>query len=62
VALIPVAIVAASRATPEARRVTEGALVAAVVSSGLSIMAPVTVWVAVVFVMTAVYVSRRQAT
>jgi hypothetical protein len=62
VALIPVAIVAASRANSEARRATLGALVAAVVAAGLSIMAPVVVWVAVVFVMIAVQVSRQPAT
>ena len=62
VALLPVAIVAASRAKPEARRVTHGALVAAVVAAGLSIVAPIAVWVAVVFVMIAVHVSRPPAT
>lgn len=58
VALLPVAIVAATRADQAARAATLTALVAAVVAAALAIVAPVAVWVAVAFVLLAVHVSR----
>jgi hypothetical protein len=58
VALLPVAIVAATRADQAARAATLTALVAAVVAAALAIVAPVAVWVAVAFVLLAIHVSR----
>ena len=59
VALLPVAIAAATRSQPASQPATVVALVAAVVVAGLAIMAPVVVWVAVAFVLLAVHVSRQ---
>ncbi len=61
VALIPVAIAAAARAEGVARRTTVAALSAAVVTAGLAIVAPVSVWVAVAFVLLAVGLSRPRS-
>jgi hypothetical protein len=58
VALLPVAIAAATRADQAARSATLVALTAAVVVAGLAIAAPIVVWVAVAFVLLAVYASR----
>jgi Glycosyltransferase family 87 len=58
VALIPVAIAAASRAEHGARPATFAALVAGVVAAGLAVVAPVAVWVAVALVLLAVRLSR----
>ena len=61
VALIPVAIAAAARAEPAARRTTLAALVAALVAAGLAIVAPVAVWIAAGFVLLAIDLSRPRA-
>jgi hypothetical protein len=58
VALIPVAIAAATRADQAARPATMLALVAAVVTAGMAIVAPVAVWIAAIFVLVAVRFSR----
>ena len=58
VALIPVAIAAAARSEHATRPATVAALMAAVVAAGLAIVAPVSVWIAVTFVLLAVHVSR----
>jgi hypothetical protein len=58
VALIPVAIAAATRADQAARPTTTVVLLAAVVAAGMAIVAPVAVWIAVVFVLVAVRTSR----
>jgi alpha-1,2-mannosyltransferase len=60
VALLPVAIAAATRADRAARRATVAALAAAVVAAGLAIAAPVLVWLATAFVLLAVRASRPQ--
>jgi alpha-1,2-mannosyltransferase len=60
VALLPVAIAAATRADRAARRATVAALAAAVVAAGLAIAAPVLVWLAAAFVLLAVHASRPQ--
>ena len=62
VALIPVAIAAATRADQAARRATAVALVAAVIAAGMAIAAPVAVWIAVVFVLLAIHTSRPRPT
>ena len=62
VALIPVAIAAATRADQAARRATAVALVAAVIAAGMTIAAPVAVWIAVVFVLLAIHTSRPRPT
>ncbi len=61
VALLPVAIAAATRAGQVARSATTLALICAIVSAGLAIVAPVCVWIAVAFVLIAVRLSRPRA-
>jgi len=61
VALIPVAIAAAARAEGAARRTTTAALAAAGIASGLAIVTPVAVWVAVAFVLAATELSRSRS-
>ena len=61
VALIPVAIAAATRAEPATRRTTLVALAAAVAAAGMAIVAPVAVWIAAAFVLLAIRVSRPRA-
>jgi Glycosyltransferase family 87 len=61
VALLPVAFAAATRADRAARSATMVALAAALAAAGLAIIAPVVVWVGIVFVLLAVYTSRPQS-
>jgi hypothetical protein len=60
VALLPVALAAASRASVEARIRTALLLGAAIISATLAILAPVLVWVAALLVLTAARTSRGE--